>query len=105
MNEQHIILIFLTIAVISTFSLYFWKAIKQIKNKNDERWNLILLKSKKGIDILHWAFLAIISIGMLTPSIQEISFPTKRILLILYILLGFRDLIELIGLIYYEHTI
>lgn len=39
------------------------------------------------------------------PTIQEVLFPLKRILLVGILFFGFRNLIELIGLIYYNRKL
>lgn len=102
MNEQIIILILTVIAMVSTLWLYIWSAIKQVQNKNDERWILVLLKAKNFAELSNWLLILLVGILIAIPTIQDILFPLKRILLVGILFLGLRNLIELIGLIYYN---
>lgn len=105
MNEQIIITILTAIAIVSTLWLYIWSAIKQVQNVNDERWILVLLKAKSFAEISDWLLILIVAILISIPTIQEVLFPLKRILLVGILFFGLRNLIELIGLIYYNHKL
>ena len=52
MNEQKILLIVLVAAVAVTIGLYVLKAIKQVRYRNDERWNQIQLRVIQIADII-----------------------------------------------------
>ena len=53
MNEQIITLTFLIIAVGATLLLYISKAVKQVKYKGDERWQLIQLRANTVANIVN----------------------------------------------------
>lgn len=105
MNEQVLIIILTTLAIASTLWLYIWRAIKQVQNENDERWILVLLKAKNFSEISNWLLILLVGILISIPTIQEVLFPLKRILLIGVLFFGLRNLTELIGLIYYNRKL
>ncbi len=105
MNEQIIITILTAIAIVSTLWLYIWRAIRQVQNENDERWILVLLKAKSLAELSNWLLILLVAILMAIPTIQEVLFPLKRILLVGILFFSLRNLIELIGLIYYNRKL
>ncbi|OYP30400.1 hypothetical protein C8E03_103253 [Lachnotalea glycerini] len=105
MNEQIIIIILTALAIVSTLWLYLWRAIRQVQNENDERWTFVMLKAKSFAELSDWLLILIVAILITMPTIQEILIPIKRILLIGILFFGLRNLIELIGLIYYNRKL
>lgn len=105
MNEQIIILVLTVIALVSTLWLYIWRAVRQVQNENDERWVLVLLKAKKISELSDWLLILLVGILIAIPTIQDVLFPLKRILLMGILFFGLRNLIELIGLIYYNRKL
>ncbi|RDU23226.1 hypothetical protein [Anaerosacchariphilus polymeriproducens] len=105
MNEQIILLILIVIAALSTVSFYLWSAILQVQNKNDERWTLVLLKSKSFAEVANGLLTILVAILLCIPSIQEVLVPLKRILFAGILFFGLRNLLELIGLIYYDRKL
>lgn len=105
MSENTILLILILAAVVFTFWLYIWRAVRQVKNMNDERWNLVLLKAKSVTEITYWILILSVAILIMMPEIQKITFSLNRILTYTILFFGFRNLVELIGLFYYERTL
>ena len=62
MNEQIIILTFLIIAVGATLLLYISKAVKQVKYKGDERWQLIQLRANTVANIVNGGLIILLAI-------------------------------------------
>lgn len=105
MNEQIIILL-LSISILAvTLFLYIWRAYKQVQYKNDERWQHVLLKSKTVADFSNWILITVIAILIANPATNELTFSVNRILLFGLSYFGLHNLFELIGLIYYNHSL
>lgn len=60
MSEQIIVLTFLIIAVGATIWLYILKAMKKVKYKGDERWQLIQLKANNIANVLNGGLIILI---------------------------------------------
>lgn len=101
MNEQIIILIFLVIAVGATLQLYISKAMKQVKYKGDERWQLIQLKANTVANIVNGGLIILLAILPLFINSQT-TFTFQRVSIWGLIYLGIRNLIELFAIVYFD---
>ncbi len=104
MNEQTIILIFLILGLGATLCLYVSKAIKQVKYKGDERWGLIQLKANNIANITNGILIILLVIIPLFVDDQT-TFTLQRVILFGLIYIGIRNLIELIGVIYFDRQL
>lgn len=107
MNEQILILLFLIIAFTVTIIMYMWEAKKSIEYKNDERWKLILLKSKKIADLSNWLLLIALAIlsTMDVFSNLNVMISLTRLTLIGEIFVGLHNTLELFSAVFYDHKI
>ncbi len=107
MNEQTSILVLLALSLFFTLGMYIWRAVRQVKNKNSERWNTILLKANRIAEIANWFLVLVAGIICIRSksSNHMISITALRISIYIMIYFGFRNLLEWIGLLYYERTI
>lgn len=101
MNEQIIILAFLIISLGATFWLYISKAMKQVKYKRDERWQLIQLKADNVANIMNWGLIIMLAILPLFINSQA-TFTFQRISIFGLIYFGVRNLIELFAIVYFD---
>ena len=101
MNEQIIILTFLIIAVGATLLLYISKAVKQVKYKGDERWQLIQLKANTVANIVNGGLIILLAILPLFINSQT-TFTFQRVSSFGLIYLGVRNLIELFAIVYFD---
>ncbi len=101
MNEQAIILIFLLLGVGGTLWLYILKAIKQVKYRGDERWGLIQLKANNIANIANGILILLLVFAPLFVD-SQITFTLQRVITFGLFYLGVRNLIELIGVIYFD---
>ena len=77
MNEQIIILTFLIIAVGATLLLYISKAVKQVKYKGDERWQLIQLRANTVANIVNGGLIILLAILPLFINSQNCRIPAS----------------------------
>lgn len=105
MNTQIIILTLTIIALIFTLGMYIYRAVKQVKYKDDERWRNVLLHAKKTAEISNWLLIIVIFICMSIPSIQEYLIPLKRVTFLGLLYFGIRNLLEWIGIVYYDNAL
>ena len=101
MNEQIIILTFLIIAVGATLLLYISKAVKQVKYKGDERWQLIQLRANTVANIVNGGLIILLAILPLFINSQT-TFTFQRVSIFGLIYLGIRYLIELFAIVYFD---
>ena len=101
MNEQIIILTFLIIAVGATLLLYISKAVKQVKYKGDERWQLIQLRANTVANIVNGGLIILLAILPLFINSQT-TFTFQRASIFGLIYLGIRNLIELFAIVYFD---
>ncbi|MEY8359956.1 hypothetical protein AALA99_13195 [Anaerotruncus colihominis] len=101
MNEQIIILTFLIIAVGATLLLYISKAVKQVKYKGDERWQLIQLRANTVANIVNGGLIILLAILPLFINSQT-TFTFQRVSIFGLIYLGIRNLIELFAIVYFD---
>lgn len=104
MNEQSIILFFLILATCITLFLYLWKAKKEMEYKRDERWQVIQNKSNNTANYSIYILIVLLAIGNAVSlfSNVEILFTFNRILIYSVLFVGFRNVIELFALIYFD---
>lgn len=104
MNEQIIFLILLIITLAATLFLYLWKAKKQLKYKNAERWHVIQNKANKAANCLNGVLIVILAIGQTVPLFYDIqmTFTYNRLMTIGIIYIGIRNVIELFALLYLD---
>lgn len=70
-----------------------------------ETVSLVHLKAKSFAELSNWLLILLVAILIAIPTIQEVLFPLKRILLVGILFFGLRNLLELIGLIYYDRKL
>lgn len=104
MNEQTIILMFLVIGLGATLWLYIMKAVKQVKYKGDERWDLVQSKANKIADIFN-SILIILLLAVSVLADSQTTFTLQRVTILIVIFIGIRNLIELVGVIYYDKAL
>ena len=107
MNEQLFFLLFLTLAFAVTILLYIWEAKKAMEYQNDERWKQILLKAKTIADLSNWVLLialAIISTVIIFYD-SSVLFSLTRLAIIGELYIGLHNLLELIGILYYDRIL
>lgn len=107
MSEQGMLLVAIVSALVFTLGMYIWRAVKQIKNKNDERWNLVLLKAKSITEIPYWILIAAVGVISIQHRVTEqmITISINRVLICILVFWGIRNLVEWIGLIYFERNL
>lgn len=107
MNEQTIILCFLIVATGITLFLYVWKAKKQVDYENDERWQVIQNKANKATNYLNYILILLLAAGEMISLFSDIqiTFTLNRILIYGILFIGFHNVIELFGLVYFDKKI
>ena len=101
MNEQKVFLIVIMMAVVATIGLYVLKAIKQVKYKNDERWNQIQLKAVRVADIINWALVVLLFVLQITVKTDSFI-AIERLVTYGLIYFGLRNLLELCGIVFFD---
>lgn len=106
MGEQSVILLLLLVAVGITLFLYIWKARKSVEYRNDERWNLILLKSANTANVANWLLIVVLAVGATIPLFceWEIVLSLTRVVIFGELFIGIRNALELWGIVYYDKT-
>lgn len=104
MNEQIIILIFLVLLLGATLWLYILKAMKQIKYRGDERWQLIQLKANNAANISN-GLLAVVLVIIPLLVDSQITFSLNRVITFGLLYIGVRNFIELAATVYYDKNI
>lgn len=104
MNEQTTILFFLIIFGSFTIFLYLWKAKKELEYQNDERWQVIQNKANGVANYSHYILILLLAIGSTISLFSDIqiTFTFNRILTYSCIYIGFRNMMELLGLKYFD---
>lgn len=107
MTEQTIILIFLVLALVVTFWLYFLKAKKEVEYKKDERWQTIQLKANQTANIANSILILLVFVGTLIPFFidTEIVFTLQRVTIFGVFFIGIRNLLELVAIKYFDKQI
>ena len=100
-NDQLFILLMMAFALISTILLYCYEAKKNVEYKNDERWQLVLLKAKK---IAHHMNILLLIVAVYTCYMidKNISISLTRLSCLCLIYLGINNFLELMGVFYYN---
>lgn len=101
MYEQIFILICLVVALVATLWLYTLKAKKKMKYKDDERWNMVLLKAYENSQITLWLLIGVIIIAQSMLDSQTV-FTLDRVICFGLIYIGIHNLIELISIYYFD---
>lgn len=106
MSEQSMIFVLLVIALALTMALYLWKAKKAVEYRNDERWNLILLKAANIGNMANWLLIVLLAGGTTFSlfSEREIMFSLTRVIVFGELFIGMHNAFELIGAMYYDKT-
>ena len=97
MHEQTLLLILLLCALAATLGLYILKAVKQMQYKGDERWQTIRLRAGTLADATNWALLFLLLAASLLLDGQT-TLTLNRVGALYLIYFGFRNLVELCGL-------
>lgn len=105
MIENIISLILITIAIIAEFSLSIMKRKKSKEYHNDERWQLIQLKSKNLLQHEDWIFIILAVILMFFVDDNTMLFTAKQIMTFIIVFFGIQSFIELAGLIFYDKNL
>lgn len=98
-------LIITILALVFTLGMYIYRAVKQVKYKNDERWKNVLLHATRIAEISNWGLIIAIFICMIIPSIQEYPIMLKRVALLGLLYFGLHNLMEWVGIIYFDHKL
>lgn len=101
MNEQLIILIPIVLGLGATLWLYILKAIKQVNYKGDERWELIQLKANNIANITNGILIILLVIIPCFVDSQS-TFTLQQVITFGLNYIGLRNLIELVGIIYFD---
>lgn len=104
MHEQIIILFFIILFTGTTLFLYLWKAKKEVDYKKDERWQTIQLKANHVANYSNHILIVLLAIGTTISlfSDMQTTFTFNRILLFGILFVGFRNMLELITLKYFD---
>ena len=104
MNEQIIILILLAITLAATLFLYLWKAKKQYKYKDDERWYVIQNKANHAANCLNGVLIVLLAVGQIVPLFYDIqmTFTFNRLMTFGTLYIGLRNVIELFALLHFD---
>ncbi len=101
MNEQRLFLILLILSLAISLGLWFYKAIKQVKYKNDERWIMIQLKANNAANMINW--LLVIALLILQVVVNStLTITISRVVTYGLIYFGIRNAIELVGTLLYD---
>ena len=90
MTEQTIFLILLFCALAATLGLYILKAAKQTAYRGDERWQTVQLKAGVLADATNWLLIFLL---------------LNRIGTLYMIYFGFRNLVELAAVLFYDRQL
>lgn len=90
--------------VVGLFGNIFYKASKTIKNKNDERWQLIQIKANKATVWYHSLLITALGFMMFLDVFNnfQISFSLSQIIEYAFLVLTLQYAIELIYLMYLD---
>lgn len=111
MTEQTILLILLFCALAATLGLYILKAAKQTAYRGDERWQTVQLKAGVLADATNWLLIflllgaAIFADGAAIFADGEATFTLNRIGTLYMIYFGFRNLVELAAVLFYDRQL
>lgn len=105
--DQIIIVCLVLVSLFFTLYLAKYKADQGIKYRNDERWNYVLAKPNMITQKYDDFLLLIVSIiGIMSVFIPiHFTFSTTRVLIILYLCLSYRNVIETLTLKYYDQRV
>ena len=101
MTEQTILLILLFCALAATLGLYILKAAKQTAYRGDERWQTVQLKAGVLADATNWLLIFLL-LGAAIFADGEATFTLNRIGTLYMIYFGFRNLVELAAVLFYD---
>ncbi len=101
--EQGIILALLVAALASILASLIVRARKQAAYRNDERWKLVQVKAGEAAKIADLLLLLVILVA--SRMDESTLIPLGRIILAAEVFFGFRCLIELGGLLYYDRKL
>lgn len=103
MTEQTTILFFLIIASGFTLFLYLWKAKKEIEYKKDERWQVIQNKANNAANYSNYILIILLAVGNTISLFSDVpSFTFNRVLIYASLFIGFRNVIEVFALKYFD---
>lgn len=105
MGEQKIMLVIIILSVVATIGLYAWRAVRQIVNKNDERWIFVKVCSYKVREIANWIFILGLFVMLVHPDLKQLVVSSGRIVFGGLVYFGICNLFELFGLIYFERKL
>src|SRR5699024_1701414 len=97
MHEQTLLLILVPSALAATLGLYTIKPATPTPNKRDERWQTIQLRARTLADATNWALLFLLLAASLLLDGQT-TLTLNRVGTLYLIYFGFRNLVELCGL-------
>ncbi|SER70236.1 hypothetical protein SAMN04487884_109109 [Butyrivibrio fibrisolvens] len=101
MNEQKIFLILLILYMAISLGLWIYKAIKQVKYKNDERWSMIQLKANNDANLINWILVIVLLVIQVSVD-STLTITVSRLVTYGLIFLGIRNAIELGATLIYD---
>ena len=94
MNDQKMFLILLIFYLVISLGLWIYKAVKQVKYKNDERWASIQLKANNAANLINWILVVVILIIQVSMD-TTLTITVSRMVTYFLIFLGVRNALEL----------
>lgn len=107
MNDQIIILFFLIIGAGATLFLYIWKAKKHMEYRGDERWETVQNKANRTANCSNYILVllvAVLDIVVMYSDI-EVTLTLNRVMTYVILFVGFRNILELFALRYYDRQL
>ncbi|MCR4567489.1 MAG: hypothetical protein K5769_05530 [Pseudobutyrivibrio sp.] len=101
MVNQSILLVLAIIALVGILGWAFWTIVVGIKNKNNENFEKVLLRSKSHSSSLLW-YAFVLWAGFSTFLDKDIKFSISNVSIIVMFLLGLQCAIELLAGMYYK---
>lgn len=106
MNDQTILLFFIILSTAVTLFLYLWKAKKEVEYKGDERWKAIQYNAINVANYSNYILLLILGIVAGVEVWMKVSttIPFNRMILYGLFFIGFRNVLELVALLYWDRA-
>ena len=104
MTEQTLLLLCLFCALAATLGLYILKAFKQTQYRGDERWQAVQLKADAAANATNWLLLFLL-LGASIFADGESTFTLNRIGTLYMIYFGFRNLVELAAVLFFDRQL
>ncbi|MEO3947181.1 hypothetical protein [Gorillibacterium sp. CAU 1737] len=107
MISKTVLLVVMLVLGVGLFSNVFYKAIKSVKYKNDERWQLVQNKANKAIYWYQGLITIVLAVVLVVDTLNpiQISLSVSNVALSAFMLLFLQHGIEFVFLMYFDKSL